>query len=138
MNKQLVKNISLFAGGTLVFLAGLFYVLMTDLKMSNTATWLFIGIIPAFGSSIMFLFCENAKEKHVPYFILKGSSVLLSICYVAFLFVFKGSKIVTSISLEDKIAQANAIIWISIIIGLLGIVCQAVNVIFSYLLKDEE
>ncbi len=138
MNKLLVKNISLFAGGTLVFLAGLFYVLMTDLKMNNTATWLFIGIILAFGSSIMFLFCESAKEKHVPYFILKGSSILLAIGYVVFLFVFKGSKIVTSINLEDKIAQANAIILISVIIAIIGLVCQLVNLVFSYLLKDEE
>ena len=65
-------------------------------------------------------------------------AIILAIGYVVFLFVFKGSKIVTSINLEDKIAQANTIILISVIIAIIGLVCQLVNLVFSYLLKDEE
>ena len=107
MNKLLVKQISLFSGGGLVFLAGLFYVLMTDLKMNNSATWLFIGIILAFGGSILFLLCESTKEKPKLLYPLKGGSILLSIGYVVFLFLFKNTDVYKNITLEGAIPCRN-------------------------------
>lgn len=133
MNKLLVKQISLFSGGGLVFLAGLFYVLMTDLKMKNSATWLFIGVILALGSSILFLLSENAKEKKVPYLIMKASSVLLAIGFVVFLFAFKHTDVATS-----KLALANVIVIVDVILTILGIVLQGVNILFSYLTRNDE
>lgn len=133
MNKLLVKQISLFSGGGLVFLAGLFYVLMTDLKMKNSATWLFIGVILALGSSILFLLSENAKEKNVPYLIMKASSVLLAIGFVVFLFAFKHTDVATS-----KLALANVIVIVDVILTILGIVLQGVNILFSYLTRNDE
>ena len=138
MNKFLVKNVSLFGGGIMTFIAGIFYVLMTDLKMGNKATWLFIGIILALGSSILFLLCESAKEKPILHYILKGLSLLLSIGFVVFLFVFKGSDIVTSINLPEKLAQANAIIIVTLVLTIIGFVLEAVNVVFIYLTRNEE
>ena len=138
MNKLLVKNVSLFGGGIMTFIAGIFYVLMTDLKMGNKATWLFIGIILALGSSIMFLLCENAKEKMILYYCLKGGSVLLSIGFVVFLFVFKASDIIKSINLPEKLAQANAIIIVSLVLIIIGILLEATNIVFSYLTRNEE
>ena len=138
MNKLLVKNISLFAGGTIVFTAGLFYALMTDLKMSNSATWLFIGIILALGSSIMFLLSEAAKEKVITFYILKFASALLSIGYVVFLFIFKNSKVVTSIILPEKQALANTIIIITMVVTILGLALEIVNIVFNFLTRNDE
>ena len=138
MNKLLVKNISLFSGGGLVFTSGLFYVLMTDLKLSNSATWLFIGIILAFGGSILFLLCESAKEKPKLLYPLKGTSILISIGYVVFLSLFKNTDVYKAITLNEKIKEANVIILIAMILAIIGLVAQAVNVVFQVLTKDEE
>lgn len=138
MNKLLVKSVSLFGGGIMTFIAGIFYVLMTDLKLGNKATWLFIGVILALGSSILFLLSENAKEKMVPYLIMKASSVLLAIGFVVFLFAFKHTDVVTSITADDKIALANVIVIVDVILTILGIVLQGVNILFSYLTRNDE
>lgn len=138
MNKLLVKQISLFSGGGLVFLAGLFYVLMTDLKMNNSATWLFIGIILAFGGSILFMLCESTKEKPKLLYPLKGLSVLISLGYVVFLFLFKNTSVYKDITLDVEIKKANIIILIAVIIALLGVIAQGLNIVFHVLTRDED
>ena len=138
MNKLLVKQISLFSGGGLVFLAGLFYVLMTDLKMNNSATWLFIGIILAFGGSILFMLCESTKEKPKLLYPLKGLSVLISLGYVVFLFLFKNTSVYKDITLDVEIKKANIIILIAVIIALLGVIAQGLNIVFHVLTRNED
>ena len=138
MNKLLVKQISLFSGGGLVFLAGLFYVLMTDLKMNNSATWLFIGIILAFGGSILFMLCESTKEKPKLLYPLKGLSVLISLGYVVFLFLFKNTSVYKDITLDVEIKKANIIILIAVLIALLGVIAQGLNIVFHVLTRDED
>lgn len=138
MNKFLVKNVSLFGGGIMMFIAGIFYVLMTDLKMGNKATWLFIGIILALGSSIVFLVCESAKEKPTLHYILKGVSLALALGFVVFLFIFDESDIVTSINLPEKIAQAALIIIFSQVLAIIGLLLEVVNVVLICLTRNEE
>ena len=44
-NKSTIKFISLIVGGVTIFVAGLIFVVITDLKLKNTSSWLFISII---------------------------------------------------------------------------------------------
>ena len=139
MDKLLVKKISLFVGGILVFATGLFYVLMTDLLMRNNATWLFIGIIFALGSSVVFFLSESLKEKITPYLLLKCVSILLAIGFVAFLFVFKAkSQIYSAIILPEKISQANLIIIICAVFGSLGVGTEILNSVMGFLTRNDE
>lgn len=136
-NKSTIKLISLIVGGVTIFVAGLIFVVITDLKLKNTSTWLFISIIFSFGSGIANMLSDNIKEKPIPYYILKGLGVLLAIGYLVFLSVFAGSDFAAAVDSKVRDVRDLAIV-LSRVFCIIAIAAQAVNVVFAALTRKEE
>lgn len=90
--KLLIKNLSLYIGSIGIFVCGLFFVLFTDLYLSNTSQSLFFAILFAFGSGIPIILAEKLKEKLAWFYTLKGVGAGLGIGYIIYLFVFRASE----------------------------------------------
>lgn len=88
MNNNLFKNLTLLIGGILFATMGFMYVLLTDLYLGNTSTYLLIGIVFACCGCIFFLLAENFKEKPTMFFVFKGVGIFMSIMFILFLFAF--------------------------------------------------
>lgn len=146
MNKPIFKTVSFWVGGILILLAGLVFVLFTDLYMSNSSGWLFFAIILAFGSGIAFLLSDSFKDKRVLFLILKVAGILLAAAFVVYLFKFRaGDAYLEKITLKFVKNDQNYhptvgvgglyISWI--VVSILGIVVQIYNAFLHVLFRED-
>lgn len=113
MNTNLFKNLTLFIGGILFLATGFMYVLITDLYLGNTSTYLLSGIVLVCGGGILFLLADNFKNKKVRFFVLKAVGIVLSILFVLFAFAFTKNEIfnkVAYLKLFRKVVDTGKIV----------------------------
>lgn len=91
MDQIKFKSLSYLIGGLAMLVAGLFYILVTDLKLLNTAEWLFIAIFTAFGSGFCAILSESIKHKHLLFYILKYIGFVCSIAFIIIIFSYTAS-----------------------------------------------
>lgn len=117
---KLLKTIFFYVGNLAVIAAGLLYLVLTDLKFGNTAEWLLLVSILAFGSGICGLFSANFKEKRLTMLILKGAAVALSIGLIIIIFISRGCSPYTEVE-PVKQAAASAAVTISLVFAFVSV-----------------
>ena len=98
INKVLEKTklISYIVGASLAAVAGIYFLVISDLGLKNKATWLMISVLLSFGSSIAFFFSETRRDKPILVFFLKGVGLLLAVGFLIYLFKFEQSIILST------------------------------------------
>lgn len=164
MNKDrivgLMKNLSFFIGGITVMVTGLIYVLLTDLYLGNSSTYLLAGVLLAFSGSICFILSNNFKNRKAVFYVLKGIGMAMTIGFIIFLFLFMKTDLynkVTYLKLFKK--SDDKTVWflskkfqgamqiannikpvyvINIALSFVAIVCQTINTGFYIITGVEE
>lgn len=148
-NNVKIRTITNLVGTLLIFLAGLFFVLIVDLKMSfkkananaegvSISVWLFLAIIFALGGGIFYFLGDSMKHKKFLTLFVKGIGIVLGIGYIVFLQVFK-TKIVLGAGLIDvqQVLGCKIVLWATIF-DILALVVLALNYVFSIIFLDED
>lgn len=131
------KLISLLIGGILIFVTGLIFVLLADLKLKTYAVWLFVDIIISAGSGILNLLAENYRDKHVLYIVLKSIGYALSIGFVIFIFIFNASSFCKNINYK-LVNVRDITIVITAILSSISALAQTYNLILNIVTINEE
>lgn len=133
--KSVYKVISELVGAFSIFLAGLVFILITDVKLKISSTWLFVAIILAFASGIFSLVAGVKKENLPFFFTFKGVGAALGVGYIIFLIVYKNSSVFpTSQALSFT---GNFTVAFCLVFSIVSIICQLVNIIFNILNQDD-
>ena len=107
-NNTKIRSITNLIGGILLFLCGLVFIIIVDLKVNKfdpitykdaageeqtykivLSLYLLLGAILSFGGGIFFLFGDSRKHKHTQTLVLKAVGMVLAIAFIFFLFSFK-------------------------------------------------
>lgn len=115
MTRATIKTIVYYAATISIFVAGLVYMLMSDLTFGNSSQWLILSVIFSFGSGVCAFVSAKMKDK-IAYYILKGSAIALAIAYIVFLILFTNTTAYTSVA-AARVAGRNATMIISYILG---------------------
>ena len=141
MAKILSKNITFYVGIFAMFVAGILYVLISDIGMGNSAQWLFGGITIALASNVCAIFGENIKDDNPTLCtVLKAIAIALAAIFVVYIYLFKNAPICQPANLkfdDKKIAARDATIAFSLIFGYISIVVQAANLALGLVFKEE-
>lgn len=137
MTKKLIKTIVFYVGCLAVIVAGLLYLILTDLKFGNTAAWLLGVSVLAFGSGICGLFSVSFKEKKTVMYILKGAAVALCIGLIILIFVSKVSSPFVDVS-EVLKADANTAVTIPLVFAFISAPFLAADIALNLIWKDED
>ena len=148
-NNIKIRSISNLAAVGLFFAAGLFYVLMIDLKVkfrTETAIegitpisiWLFFAIIFAVGGGIFYFFGDSQKHKKVLTLVLKAIGIILGIGYIFFAIKFNGWVDTSGKVLAETIPNAHLMTNISLALNIGALVAASINYVFSILYINED
>ena len=137
MFNKISKQITYYVGGFAIILSGLLYLVMTDLAFGNTSIWLLSVAVCDFGSGICMLLSANFKEKIVPYYILKGISVLLGVLLAVVIFISKGFEPFTELS-QSVVSQATFAVTLTGILAIVGSVACLADVLLNLFLPNKE
>ncbi len=85
---RLIQKLTGVVGALLIIFTGLFFILMVDLYLSASSTTLFVGIILALLSGILFVLSENFKKKAYLFYGFKALGLIFGILFISFLFRF--------------------------------------------------
>ena len=89
MDQSKLKVIACAVGGLTVIVAGLIYLLVTDLYLLNSSQWLFYGAVTSFGAGLACLLSEGLRHKKIAFYVVK---VLAVACLIAFILVILSYK----------------------------------------------
>lgn len=163
MNKQLIKNITLYLGVGLVFAAGIIYILLADIVVNTQSLWLMLAILFSLGSAACFIVGETLKERRRKTIILKSVSLGISLLFIVFLLVYmlvsfspakelseKASKFVTSFAIKRVQLRGSSgrfikegvntmmLYIVSMALTAIGIAAQTWNLILTVKEKIDE
>lgn len=104
INKVLEKArlITFIVAASLIAVVGIFFLVLSDLGLKNTATWLMFSVLLSFGSAFACFFSEIRKDKPVLVYALKVLGLLLMIGFIIYLIQFGNSSVCTSINESHK------------------------------------
>ncbi len=148
-NNIKIRSLTNIIGISLLFAAGLIFVLFIDLKVKLVSHkddvsvvplsfWLFLSIIFALGGGIFYFIGDSMKHKKIPTLVLKGVGLALSIGYIVFLFVFKNWVSSPNTIKADALSIVNTITIISLVITILGLISLIVNYVLSIIFIEED
>ena len=148
-NNIKIRSISNLVGIFLLFAAGLFYVLMIDLKVKfKTETsaegitpisiWLFFAMIFAVGAGIFYFFGDSQKHRKIMTLVLKAIGIVLSIGYIFFAFKFNTWIDESGKVIAETIASAHLMTNISLWLNYAGLLAIVINYVFSVIFLEED
>ncbi len=132
MNKSLFKTLTFMLGGTFIFVAGISFMIVADLKLKCTSFWLFLCAFICFSATIFFFFGESFRddEKKAKYYIIKSIGIIMTFAYIIYLIIFMNSKFFSEIDPYKSGQNTKYIISIcSMVLSLLGFGLQLTNII---------
>lgn len=144
MDQSKLKNIAFASGLIAILFGGLFYILVTDLLLMNTAQWLFFGIICAFGSAAMLVISETFKHRPMWFYIFKGLGVAFAIGFIVVMFLYVGSVNVDAIvktksyTTAKTLSLANMVRIVSLIFGFISIAAQGCGITLNIIYKIDD
>ena len=146
-------KITLYSGVLSMFVAGVFYLFMSDLSFGNTAEWLILATVLSLGAAILFVLSANYPDKKAVVYSLKVCGLILSVGFVLYLHLFMGSE--TYLAALDKFqkalnsVQANGMtgaqsilmssctMIVALVLSYVAIAAQVSNVVVTAVIKDE-
>ena len=141
------QKISHYVGSLTMFVAAVFYMLMSDLSFNNTADRLIIAVLLSFGSAILFFLSANYGEKPVLMYVFKEVAKFLAVGFVVYIHFFMRSKYYlvdvietlekAGLSKVKELAMTRATMIISLVLGYVSIVAQSANTVIVATTKDE-
>lgn len=133
--KSIYKVISELIGAFSIFAAGLIFILVTDVKLKISSTWLFIAIILAFSSGI-FSLVANTKKDNLPFFFsFKGVGAGFGVGYIIYLIVYKTS---SAFPKSQALSPIGKFVFIScLILSIIAVISQLLNIIFNILNQED-
>lgn len=134
---KILKTVFFYVGNFAVITAGLLYLILTDLNYGNTAPWLLLMSIFAFGGGICGFFSASFKEKRTIMLILKSAAVALSICLIVFMFVSMGQPPYTTVT-PVKIPAAHSAVVISLVVAFVSAPFLALDLAANIFFPEEE
>ena len=148
MNQSKIKTLLFTIGGLTLIATGLFYILITDLFLLNTAEWLFAAIFVAFGAGFSTILSESLKNKHVWFYIIKSIGIVCSFAFIVVLLNYAAAasapaNILTIVKTKGyKTAEALSLIKvvknICLVFSIFGITCQVANVVLNIVYKIDD
>ena len=133
--KSIYKIISELIGAFSIFAAGLIFILITDVKLKISSTWLFVAIILSFASGIFSLVANTKKENLSFFFSFKGVGAGLNIGFIIYLIVYKFSS--TFPKSQALSPTGNFVFIFCLILSIIAIISQIVNIIFNILNQED-
>ena len=133
-------------GSLTMFVAAVFYMLMSDLSFKNTADRLIISVLLAFGSAILFFLSVNFTEKPVVMWIFKGLGLALGIGFIVYLHIFQQSETFDAIlevfrrkgiSGESELLMSQITMIVTLALGYISVAGQAANTVLVAVIKDK-
>ena len=146
-NNIKIRSLTNLIGIGLLFAAGLYFVLFIDLyvkfrtsssEIIPIAIWLFMAIIFAVGAGIFYFFGDSNKHKKVLTIVLKAVGIAFSICYIAYIFVFKDWALTADKIVSDSLPVAINTANISLIINILALVLVIIYFVLSIVYIEAE
>lgn len=137
MFNKISKRITYYLGGLAIILAGLLYLIMTDLTFGNTSVWLLSVAVCAFGGGICMLLSANFKEKVVPYYILKSISVVAGALLAVVIFLSRDFEPFTTLS-AAVLSKATLTVTLTGILAIVGSVACLADTLLNLFLKSKE
>lgn len=134
---KILKTVFFYVGNFAVIAAGLLYLILTDLNFGNTAPWLLLMSVLAFGGGICGFFSASFKEKRPIMLIFKGAAIFLSICLIIFMFVSMGKPPYTTVT-PVKIPAAHAAVVISLVVAIVSVPFLALDLSANIFFPEEE
>lgn len=141
------QKISHYVGALTMFVAAVFYMLMSDLTFNNTADRLIIAVLLSFGSAILFFLSSNLNEKPVLMFLFKEIAKFLAVGFVVYIHFFMKSQYYlvdviekmekAGLSKVKELVMTRATMVISLVLGYVSIVAQSANTILVATLKED-
>lgn len=141
------QKVTLFVGALTMFVAAVFYMIMSDLIFKNTSTMLIIATLLSFGSAILFFLSANFGEKKVIMYLLKAIGMLLGVGFIIYLHLvmtldpyylgkleeFKAQ----GISGTTSLALTQVTVIATLALSYVAVVVQVVNTVIVALTKEE-
>lgn len=146
MNKNLIKNILFYIGTFAMFLAGVLFVIMSDLSIKNTSDRLIVSVLFSFGSAIAFFLANSLADKPKAMYVVKGIALALAVAFVVYIHVFSNGQFYTAavdklirggLSTQGQLATARATIILALILGYISTLAQAANIACVALFKED-
>lgn len=140
------QRVTFLIGALSMFVAAVFYLLMSDLSFKNTADRLIISVLLAFGSAILFFLSVNFTEKPVAMWIFKGLGLALGVGFVIYLHIFQQSDTFEAIlevfrrkgiSGESELLMSQVTMIVTLVLGYIAIAGQAANTVLVAVIKDK-
>lgn len=146
MNQSTIKKITLSIGGVLAIGIGLLYILITDLYLKNTASWLFLSIFTALGSGACAFLSESIKNKPIIFYIIKGLGILFIAAFVIIVLMYVSSananvsEIVRITGKETVQIQLllNRVATLCLFVSIATAICQLANIIMNVIFGIDE
>lgn len=146
MIKSLSKTITFYVGVLLMFLGGIFFIIISDLTFKNNAGNLIVAVLLCFGSAIVFFFSNNFVEKPVVMYVMKGIGLALAVGLIIYYHLFQGSEFY--VAAIEKLRQygvskaadynaAKASIPVVLAFSYVSMAAQAANIVLTAVFKDD-
>ncbi len=140
------QKITYLIGVLAMFVAAVFYMLMSDLSFYNTADRLIVSVLLAFGSAIFFFLSVNFAEKPAVMWIFKGLGLAMGIGFVIYVHLFQHSEFYLNvldtfekkgISGEADLVNSRMTMIVTLVLSYIAIAAQAANIVLVAVVKEK-
>lgn len=153
-NKALLYKLSVIIGGSLVFFAGMLFVLLADLELKVRSSWLFLAIIFSIGSAVAMFLSDKLEDKRKWLITVKIISIVSAIALIVILPIFMNTALTSTVKANSDefnknlfaIAaifktevkeQAKVISIIPMIIAILAALIQIFNLVLAVFKEND-
>ncbi len=136
MSKDNLRRIFYLIGMIGIFVAGLAFVMLSDLLIKTISTWLFVAILFSLGSGVCCILSGTYKEKRKLEIVMKSVSVGLAVLFLGFLLFYRfGPLSVFETNREKGLSLITTIICL--VLSVVAITGQVGDLILTVLNKEE-
>lgn len=145
MNQSKLKTLSLLIGGLALIVAGLFYTLVTDLYLLNSAEWLFLAIFTALGSGFCAILSDSLRNHHKWFYAVKAIGLACGIAFIVIIFSYVAKVDIRAIVLAKRNVTTTKITstvkfveTVCLIFGFIGCIAQVGNIALNVVYKIDD
>ena len=147
MPNELPHNVTLYIGALTMFVAAVFFMLMSDLSFNNTSSRLIVATLLSFGSAILFFLSASFNERPTIMYLFKGLGLALAIGFVVYLHLFQAFDSYylgkldefqkAGIAGKSGLAKTQATVIVTLILSYIALVAQVANTVLVAVIKED-